>query len=252
MKVHFVGAGPGNPDLLTIRAHRLLGGCSICIYAGSLVSPEVIACVNKQALMYDSAVMNLDQIITVCKDAAEKNIDVLRLHTGDPSIFGAIGEQIAELDRFGIGWEIVPGVSSFQAAAAAIGVELTMPEVSQTIVLTRTAGRTPMPELQTLDKYAATGATLCIFLSVHGVEKVAEELQPHYGKECPAAVVYHASWPDEVVIRGTLENIAKLTKEKKIGKTALIIAGQALGEHSSVSKLYDRTFTHGYRRGDSA
>jgi precorrin-4/cobalt-precorrin-4 C11-methyltransferase len=176
MKVYFVGAGPGDPDLLTVKARRLLENCAICIYAGSLVSPDVVAIVPSHAEKHDSASMDLPQIVAVFQDANARNIDVVRLHTGDPSIYGAIGEQMTELDKLGIDYEVVPGVSSFQATAAALKTELTAPETAQTIILTRASGRTPVPPEQDLEILARTHATLCIFLSVHKMAEAAEML----------------------------------------------------------------------------
>jgi precorrin-4/cobalt-precorrin-4 C11-methyltransferase len=247
MKVHFVGAGPGDPDLLTRKAERLLSRCLCCVYAGSLVSPEVLALLPTHAERYDSAKMSLDEIIAIFRVAHTNNRDVVRLHSGDPSIYGAIAEQMRELDRLGIAYEMVPGVSCFQAAAAALNVELTAPEVAQTIILTRTGGRTPLPKTQELDRLAATQATLCIFLSIHKVDEVATALSPHYGSDCPAAVVFRASWPDEKVLRGTLADIATRTAEAGIDRTALIVVGRALAREAPASRLYDEAFGHGYR-----
>jgi precorrin-4/cobalt-precorrin-4 C11-methyltransferase len=248
MKVIFVGAGPGDPELLTQKAARLLKECKCCVYAGSLVSPEVIALIPEDAEKHDSASMTLEETTAVCVAARERGEDVIRLHTGDPSIYGAIREQMTELDRLGIEYEVVPGVSSFQAAAAALKTELTAPEVSQTIVLTRTAGRTPMPEGQELERLAQTRSTLCIFLSVQNLEAVARELAPSYGEDCPAAVVYRASWPDQRVCLGTLADIAAKVKEEGIGRTAMIVVGRALERSGAVSKLYSGGFSHGYRK----
>lgn len=247
MKVFFVGAGPGDPDLLTIKARRLLEDCAICVYAGSLVSAEVVALLPVSAEKHDSAEMTLDQTTEVCRDAYARGIDVVRLHSGDPSIYGAIGEQMSRLDELGIDYEVVPGVSSFQAAAAALRTELTAPEVSQTIILTRTSGRTPLPEEQELDQLARTHATLCIFLSVHKLDEVAETLAGHYGADCPAAVVHRASWPDQRVFRGTLADIAAMIEDAGIKSTAMIIVGRALARDNAVSKLYDPGFSHGFR-----
>ncbi len=250
MKVFFVGAGPGDPELLTLKAARRLSSCSICIYAGSLVSEGVMALVPEKAARYDSASMSLQEIVTVFKDAKERDIDVVRLHSGDPSIYGAIREQMNALDGLCIPYEVIPGVSAFQAAAAALPAELTAPEVAQTVVLTRTSGRTPLPEEQSLEKIAVTGATLCIFLSGHKIEEVAEALIGRYGADCPAAVVYHASWPDEKIIRGTLNEIASASAEAGIGQTAIILVGRALGRDIPVSKLYDAGFSHKFRKGE--
>jgi precorrin-4/cobalt-precorrin-4 C11-methyltransferase len=249
MKVFFVGAGPGDPELLTVKAARLLTNCRICIYAGSLVSPGVMDIVSENAVRYDSAAMSLEEIIRVCRDAQEKNIDVVRLHSGDPSIYGAIREQMNELDQLGIAYEVCPGVSAFQAAAAALRAELTAPEVAQTIILTRTGGRTPMPEEQELKNLARSQATLCIFLSGHKIEEVVAKLTASYGGDCPCAVVYHASWPDEKIIEGVLADIAEKVQGTDIGQTSLIIVGRALSRDFPASKLYDAAFTHKFREG---
>ncbi|MBI4962781.1 MAG: precorrin-4 C(11)-methyltransferase [Desulfomonile tiedjei] len=249
MKVYFVGAGPGDPELLTVKAAGLLRNCRICIYAGSLISPGVIALLPQRTEKYDSAKLSLQEIVDLCKDAQARDIDVVRLHSGDPSIYGAIREQMNELDSLGIEYEVVPGVSSFQAAAAVLKSELTAPEVAQTIILTRAPGRTPVPEEQDLDRLARTGSTLCIFLSADKIEEIADRLAEHYGRECPAALVYRATWPDQKVIVGTLGDIGAKTQAAGIKKTALILVGQALGREIPASKLYDATFSHEFRRG---
>jgi len=251
IKVYFVGAGPGDPELLTLKAARLLSGCRICIYAGSLVSPAVLKTVNPAAQLYDSAGMTLDEIVAVCRKAREDETDVVRLHSGDPSLYGAIREQMSGLDREGISYEVVPGVSAFQAAAAALNVELTAPEVAQTVILTRTSGRTPLPMEQELDRLAATQATLCIFLSGHKIADVARTLEGPYGTDCPVAVVYHASWPDQQTVTGTLADIAARAEAEISGRTSLILVGRALGRDIAPSRLYDKAFTHGFRRGDT-
>lgn len=249
MKVYFLGAGPGDPDLLTVKAHHLLENCKLCIYAGSLVSPEIIALINSDAKKYDSANMSLDQTTEVIQQASEDGIDVIRLHTGDPSIYGAISEQMNRLDDLKIEYEVIPGVSSFQAAAAALNVELTCPEVSQTVILSRTSGRTPMPEHQDIETLAKSRSTLCLFLSIHKIGEVAKQLEKYYGHNCPAAVVYHASWPDQIVIKATIKDIAGKIKNSGITKTAMVIIGHALDKPDTESKLYDSQFTHGYRKG---
>lgn len=249
MKVIFVGAGPGDPELLTVKAERILRNCRICVYAGSLVSPDVVGLIPSDAERHDSAGMSLDQTTEVCRDAQRRGIDVVRLHSGDPSIYGAIREQMNALDELGIRYEVVPGVSSFQASAAALKAELTAPEVSQTIILTRTSGRTPMPSEQDLTKLAETRSTLCIFLSAHKIGEVAETLAPFYGPDCPAAIVYHASWPDQVTIEGTLSDVGAKADGAGISQTAMIIVGHALSRENAVSKLYDAAFTHGFREG---
>jgi len=247
--VHFVGAGPGDPELLTVKAARLLANCRCCIYAGSLVSPGVLALLPAGAEKHDSAGLTLEQTTAICREACGRGVEVIRLHTGDPSIYGAIREQMNELDKMGIAYDVVPGVSSFQAAAAALRTELTAPEVAQTIILTRTSGRTPLPPEQELDRLAQSHATLCIFLSVQRLDDVAETLARHYGADCPAAVVYRASWPDQLVLRGTLTDIAGQVAEAAVSKTAMIIVGRALGRDIAASRLYDATFSHEYREG---
>lgn len=249
MKVYFVGAGPGNPELLTLKAHRLITSCKCCIYAGSLVSPDVINLIPAGAEKHDSAVLALPQIMKIIESAIQRDVDVVRLHSGEPAIYGSIGEQISELKKAGVDFEVVPGISAFQAAAAALRKELTMPNVSQAVILTRAGGKTPVPESQTPEKLAAAGATMCIYLSTNRVEEIAGELAKSYGADCPAAVVYHASWPDEKIIYGALANIAGKVKAEGISKTALILVGPALGEENQRSLLYDQEFSHGFRKG---
>lgn len=252
MKVYFTGAGPGDAELLTVKARKLIESCAFCIYAGSLVSPDVIGLIPHAAEKHDSSRLNLDEIIALVERARDKSVDVVRLHTGDPSIYGAIAEQMARLDELGIECEIVPGVSSFQAAAAALRAELTVPGISQTIILTRLGGRTPVPETQDLRKLAETGATLCVFLSARNMSDVVAGIMPYYGRNCPVAVVYHASWPDELVIKSTLAEIETRVAEAGITKTAIILAGHALAGHGADSLLYSKTFSHEYRKGDCA
>lgn len=250
MKVYFVGAGPGDPDLLTIKARRLLGDARVCVYAGSLVNPEVLDLLPAGAERHDSAKMSLEEIVAVFEAARARQIDVVRLHSGEPAIYGAIGEQMSALDRLGIAYEVVPGISAFQAAAAALKVELTAPEIAQTIILTRAPGRTPMPPTEDLSNLARSRATLCIFLSTDRLAELTGMLAEHYGPECPAALVYHASWPDEKVIRGTLADIGDRIRAEAVTKTAIFLVGHALARPTPhVSKLYDKAFAHGYRRG---
>lgn len=248
MKVYFIGAGPGDPDLLTVKAERLITNCKCCIYAGSLVGEEVISLIPEEAERYDSAKLSLDEILGIIKQFREAETDVLRLHSGDPSIYGATGEQMNALDALGIEYEVVPGISSFQAAAAALKVELTAPEVAQAVILTRTPGRTPMPEAQRIEAFARTGATLCLFLSVHKVVELAETLSKYYGSRCPAAVIFCVSRKNEKIIRGTLSDIGKKTIAEHISKTALIMVGNAIGRVKNTSRLYDATFSHGFRK----
>ncbi len=249
MKIYFVGAGPGDPELLTVKAHRLLTSCRICVFAGSLVNPELPALLPADCARHDSAGMTLDEIVGVFRQASERDVDVIRLHSGDPAIYGAIGEQMRAIEALGIDYDVVPGVSSFQAAAAALRTELTAPEVAQTIILTRTPGRTPMPTHQHLDKLAESRATLCIFLSTPRLGETVTELIPYYGEDCPAGVVYHASWPDQIVLRGTLGDIREKVESAGVEKTAMIIVGHALGRGIPVSRLYDKGFSHGFRAG---
>jgi precorrin-4/cobalt-precorrin-4 C11-methyltransferase len=249
MKVYFVGAGPGDPELLTLKAARLLKNCRVCVYAGSLVSPGVIELLPQAAEKHDSAKLSLEEIVEVFKDALERNLDVVRLHSGDPSIYGAIREQMNELDALAINYEVIPGVSSFQASAAVLNAELTAPEVAQTIILTRVSGRTPAPEEQALERLAQTRSTLCIFLSADKIQGIADLLSKHYGADCPAALVYRATWPDQKVIGGVLSDIAEKTLAAGVKKTAIILVGHALGRNTSASKLYDASFSHEFRRG---
>jgi precorrin-4/cobalt-precorrin-4 C11-methyltransferase len=248
MKVYFVGAGPGDPELLTVKAMRMLQACRWCVYAGSLVSPGVLALLPTDAQKYDSAALTLAQTTALCRAAQERGVDVIRLHSGDPSIYGAIREQMNELDKLGIAYEVVPGVSSFQAAAAVLNTELTAPEVAQTIILTRASGRTPLPPEQELDQLAHSHATLCIFLSVQRIDDLTQALARHYGADCPAAVVYRVSWPDQRILRGTLADIAEQVNAAQVGKTAMIIVGRALARDIPASRLYAASFSHEYRK----
>lgn len=250
MKVYFIGAGPGDPELLTLKAHRRLAAAECCIWAGSLINPQIMELVPPDCAVYDSAGMDLNEIISVIQEFADKNIDVIRLHTGEPAIFGAISEQMDRLDQIGIDYDVIPGISSFQAAAAALRTELTAPEVAQVVVLGRVAGRTPVPESQSLEKLAATGSTLCLFLSVGQIKKIASQLSGYYGPDCPAAVIYHASWPDQLILKGTLVDITEKVTKANITKTAMIIVGHALQRPlSHASLLYDTYFTHEFRQG---
>ncbi len=249
MKVYFIGAGPGDPKLITVRGAEIIASCPIVIYTGSLVPKEVLAYASPDALIIDSAGLDLDGIMKEIEKARDLGHDVARVHTGDPSIYGAIAEQIRRLDEMGVEYEITPGVSSFLAAAAALGVELTAPELSQTIVITRMEGRTPMPEKEKLADFAKTGATLVLFLSVTMIEKVMDELAPHYGKDCPVAVVHRASWPDQKIIKGFLGDIVEKVKAEKIKSQSIIIVGRVLsGEGFAESRLYDASFSHQFRK----
>ncbi|MCL6560057.1 MAG: precorrin-4 C(11)-methyltransferase [Firmicutes bacterium] len=245
--IYFIGAGPGDAELITVKGARLLGSCDVVIYAGSLVSPEVLKYAKKSAEIHDSSRMNLEEIIEIMKEAHEMNKDVARLHTGDPCIYGAIREQMEKLDELGISYEVCPGVSSFTAAAAVLKKELTVPGVSQTVILTRMEGRTPVPCAESLKSLAVPGAAMAIFLSAGMIEKVAGELLESYGTDTPAAVVYKATWPEQKVIEGTLKDIPDKARQAGINKTAVILVGDFLGERYECSKLYHAGFSHGFR-----
>ena len=225
MTVWFIGAGPGDPDLLTIRGRDVIARCPVCLYAGSLVPEAVVAHAPDDALVLDTAPMTLDDIIGHIEQAHAAGHDVARVHSGDPSLYGAIGEQIRWLEALGIDFEIVPGVPAYAAAAALLKRELTLPDVAQTVILTRTAMRaSAMPNAEDLDTLGRSGATLAIHLSVRNLKHVCETLIPHYGADCPVAVVFRASWPDEQVIEGTLSDIRQKVREAKITRTALILS----------------------------
>lgn len=247
--VHFVGAGPGAEDLITVRGARLLEEAACVVYAGSLVNPDHLSRCKADCASYDSASMSLEEQVSVMAEAALAGKAVVRLHTGDPAMYGAINEQIALLAERGVESRIVPGVSSVFGAAAALGCQLTAPEISQSLVLTRSAGRTPMPEKERASAFAKTGATLVFFLSVHKCAELMQELQNEgdVSGDTPAAVVYRATWEDERVVRGTVATIAEEVEKAGIGRQALIFVGRALGESRIASKLYDAEFSHGYR-----
>lgn len=249
MTVHFIGAGPGAPDLITVRGRDLLARCPVCLYAGSLVPKELLDYCPPGALIVDTAPMSLDEIVTACRRATDEGKDVARLHSGDLSIWSALGEQLRRLEAEGIAYTVTPGVPSFAAAAAALGRELTLPEVAQTVVLTRTSGRaSAMPKGEQLETYAATGATLAIHLSIHVLDKVVADLAPHYGRDCPVAVVYRATWPDERIVRGTLGDIAGKVGDAPMERTALILVGKALGSSDfRDSSLYDAAYQRRFR-----
>ncbi len=256
MTVHFIGAGPGAADLITVRGRSLVERCPVCLYAGSIVPPEILAWCPPGARLVDTAPLDLDAITAEFLRAQERAEDVARLHSGDLSIWSALGEQIRRLDALGIAYTITPGVPAFAAAAAALGRELTVPEVAQSVVLTRTSGRaSPMPETERLAAFAQTGATLAIHLSIHVIERVVEELLPAYGADCPAAVVWRASWPDERVLKGSLGTIAPMVRAERLERTALILVGRALDasgfrDSALYSPDYDRRFRPGAREGN--
>jgi precorrin-4/cobalt-precorrin-4 C11-methyltransferase len=248
MTVHFVGAGPGAPDLLTLRGAALIARCPVVIFAGSLVPRAVVARAHPDARVLDSAGMTLDEIIAEMRDAHGRGEDVARVHTGDPLLFGSTAEQMRRLDALAIPYEVVPGVSSFTAAAAALRRELTVPGVSQTVILARAAGRTPVPDGQDLASLAGHRATLALFLSAQHLDEAIAALAPAYGPDCPAAIVHRASWPDERVIRGRLGDLAALARAEGVAATAMVLVGPALGaEGFPDSRLYAPEFGHAFR-----
>jgi precorrin-4/cobalt-precorrin-4 C11-methyltransferase len=227
--VHFIGAGPGAPDLLTLRAQRLIGECEVCLYAGALIPPEVLAHAPAGARVVDTQDLTLDEILAEMTAAHAAGRDLARLHSGDPSIFSAAAEQMRRLDALGIPWDVTPGVPAFAAAAASLGRELTLPGVAQTVILTRHArSATPMPPGEELAALAAHGCTLVLHLAVQAIEEIARTLAEHYGPDCPVAVVARASWPDEAVLQGTLATIAPLVAAEGVRRTAVIVVGPAL------------------------
>ncbi|MDD4681936.1 MAG: precorrin-4 C(11)-methyltransferase [Eubacteriales bacterium] len=248
--VYFIGAGPGDPELLTMKGKKLIDQADIIIYAGSLVNPALFAEILPSCAIYDSSGLNLDEVLSIMRDAYVENKTVARVHTGDPAIYGAIREQMDALKKFGIPYEVIPGVSSFSAAAAALQIEYTLPDVSQSLILTRAAGRTSVPERENIRSFASHQATMVIFLSVHMLDKLTDELiAGGYKPTTPAAVVYRASWPDQKIVRGTLCDISEQVAQAGISRMALVIVGQVLGDDYSLSKLYDKNFTHGWRQG---
>jgi precorrin-4/cobalt-precorrin-4 C11-methyltransferase len=248
-KVYFIGAGPGDPDLITVKGRRIVERADVIIYAGSLVNREIIECHKKDALVYNSASMTLDEVIDVIKKHIGPGKVIARVHTGDPSIYGAIREQIDILQSLSIPYEVIPGVSSFTAAAAVLGMEFTLPGVSQTVICTRLEGRTPVPEKEDLELLASHRASMAIFLSVHMIDDVVKKLKVHYDENTPVAIVQKATWSDQRIERGTLETIGSLISDKGIDKTAMILVGDFLGNDYDRSLLYNDTFTHGYRKG---
>jgi precorrin-4/cobalt-precorrin-4 C11-methyltransferase len=251
MTVHFIGAGPGAADLITVRGRDLIARCPVCLYAGSIVPRELLAHCPPGARIVDTAPMSLDEIVAEFTAAHEKNLDVARLHSGDLSIYSALAEQLRRLEQHGIPYTLTPGVPAFAAAAAALECELTVPEVAQSVVLTRVSGRASrMPESEKLATFAKTGATLVIHLAIHAVKTLADELTPFYGPDCPAAVVVQASSPAQRILRGTLADIAAKVAAEKIERTALIMVGHALtAENFRNSALYDADYRRRFRGG---
>lgn len=251
--IHFVGAGPGAPDLITVRGARLLGQADLVIYAGSLVNAELLGMCKPGAVVMDSARMTLEQVIGAMREAEAKGWVTVRLHTGDPSLYGAIREQMDALDALGIRCDVTPGVSSFCGAAAALGAEYTLPGVSQSVIVTRMEGRTPVPEGEKLADMARHGCTLVLFLSAGLLEDAQRELlRGAYTQDTPAAIVYKATWPDQRVVHCTVGTLARSARDAGISKTALVCVGDFLGRDFERSRLYDPTFTTGYRRGVGA
>ncbi|MDR2698647.1 MAG: precorrin-4 C(11)-methyltransferase [Candidatus Methanoplasma sp.] len=249
-KIYFIGAGPGDPELITIKGKRLIEEADVIIYAGSLVNPEILRNTKLSAVIHDSAYLNLDEVIGIIKEAVDKGLRTVRVHTGDPAVYGAIREQMDRLDGLGIEYEVIPGVSSFLAAAAVLKKEYTLPDVSQTVILTRMEGRTPMPPKEKLIDLAKHNSTMVIFLSIGFIEEMCSTLiSGGYDPKTPVAVVYKATWPDQKIVIGDLTDIARKVKEERIEKTALTVVGGFLGNEYGLSKLYDKYFTTGYRKG---
>ncbi|MAB18782.1 MAG: precorrin-4 C(11)-methyltransferase [SAR116 cluster bacterium] len=247
MKVYFIGAGPGDPELITVRGLRLIERCQVCLYAGSLVPAAVVEAAPAEAHVVDTASLTLDDIMAEIEAAHAQDKDVARVHSGDPSLYGAIAEQIRRLKALGIEYEIVPGVSAYAAAAAALGIELTVPEVTQSLILTRTAMKSSaMPPGEELTSLGKTGATLAIHLSVRNLRQIERDLIPLYGDDCPVIVAYRVGWPDEAYIHGTLADIRKKVQAEKITRTALIFVGRGLVQDDNFrdSALYDAAHTH--------
>ncbi|MBS6521752.1 MULTISPECIES: precorrin-4 C(11)-methyltransferase [Intestinimonas] len=251
--IHFIGAGPGAADLITVRGARLLREADVIIYAGSLVNPALLENKKEDCAVYDSASMTLEDVIDVMKATEASGGTTVRLHTGDPSLYGAIREQMDRLDELEIAYDVTPGVSSFSGAAAALEAEYTLPEVSQSVIITRMAGRTPVPEREKLSKMASHGCTMVLFLSTGLLEDVERELmEGGYEPDTPAAIVYKATWPEQRVYRCTVSTLARTAKENQVTKTALITVGGFLSGQYERSKLYDPGFTHGYRVGNES
>jgi len=245
--VYFIGAGPGDPELITVKGKKHIEESDIIIYAGSLVNKELLKYCKPSAEIYDSAGMTLEEVLEVMIKGTKEGKKITRLHTGDPSIFGAIREQMDALDRYGIQYEVIPGVSSFLATAAALKKEYTLPGVTQTVILTRMEGRTEVPSEEKIEALAMHKATMVIFLSIGMIDELVSRLKTGYEETTPVAVVYKASWPEQKTVRGTLADIAGKVKEEGIKKTALVVVGNFLGDEYELSKLYDKSFTHEFR-----
>jgi precorrin-4/cobalt-precorrin-4 C11-methyltransferase len=252
--VHFIGAGPGDPELLTLKAKRLIETAPVVLFAGSLVPPAIVALARPDARIIDTAPLHLDEIVAEMEWAIKAGKDVARVHSGDPSIYGAIAEQMRRLDQLGIPYDVTPGVPAFAAAAALIKRELTLPDISQTIILTRTEGAaSPMPKGEDLKTLGQARATLVLHLSVRNIHKVVAELTPHYGADCPVVIVYRVGWPDQAVIEGTLADIKAKVKQTKITRTALVFVGRVFGAAGFTdSRLYHADHRHVLRPGKGA
>ncbi|SHK31873.1 cobalt-precorrin-4 methyltransferase [Tepidibacter formicigenes] len=249
MKIHFVGAGPGDKELITLKGYKLLSEADVVIYAGSLVNPELLDYCKEGCEIHNSAYMNLGEIIDVMEKGVKEGKCVVRLQTGDFSIYGSIREQVEELVKRGIGYTCTPGVSSFLGASSALGVEYTVPEISQSLIITRMEGRTPVPPKESIESFATHQTSMVIFLSVQEIDKVVKRLiDGGYSETTPIAVVYKATWKDQKIVKGTLKDIVPKVKEEGINKTALIMVGNFLGEEYNYSKLYDKDFKHEYRK----
>ncbi len=249
MQVFIVGAGPGDPELITVKGQRLLREADVIIYAGSLVNPDILKWAREDAEIYNSASMTLPEVIDKITESVNQNKMVVRLHTGDPAIYGAIQEQMDELKRRDIEFEVVPGVSSFLATAAALKQEYTLPDISQTVIITRNEGRTPVPDRESLRSLAAHQATMCIFLSVHMLDDVVRELiAGGYAPTTPIAIVHKASWPEQKIVRATLETIVERVKGEDISRTAMIVVSNVLDTDYSLSRLYAPEFSHMFRK----
>ena len=247
-KVHFVGAGPGDKELITLKGYNLLKNADVVIYAGSLVNPELLDYCKEGCEIHNSAHMDLQEIIDVMKNGIQNNKCVVRLQTGDFSIYGSIREQVEDLNKLGIDYDCTPGVSSFLGAASSLGVEYTVPEISQSVIITRMEGRTPVPKKESIESFAAHQTSMVIFLSVQEIEKVVDKLiEGGYPENTPVSVIYKATWTDEKVVKGVLSDIAAKVRKNNINKTALIMVGRFLGEEYNNSKLYDKDFKHKYR-----
>ncbi|NMD06575.1 MAG: precorrin-4 C(11)-methyltransferase [Phyllobacteriaceae bacterium] len=246
MTVHFIGAGPGAPDLITVRGLKLIQSCPVCLYAGSLVPEEIVKAAPEGAHVVDTAPLHLDQIIAEIEAAHKAGQDVARVHSGDPSLYGAIAEQMRRLDALGIAYDVTPGVPAFAAAAAALKTEFTLPEVAQTVIITRTSMQSSaMPPGEELEKLGASKATLAIHLSVRNLPYIERSLTPHYGADCPVVVAFRVGWPDQQFIHGTLADIAKKVRAEKLTRTALVLVGRVLGHKDfRDSALYDAAHEH--------